>query len=281
MSQFRMLMSYHPASDFLTTSHPMPSLTPPVPFDEKKGLIMAVFSHCEKVRTQYMKELMKYVKVDSYGKCKRTAHGLSGRHSKNFRDGKVELAKNYKFTLVFLNADCEYYMDDRLYHALTSGSVPVYMGTDKVDEFLPGNLRTSIIKVKDFKTPKHLADYLIYLSQHETAYNKYLEWKYKGFGDIWDTFVGKFWLRQRETLCDICMKVSSTQNWENKKGLEPMRCSRRRFECCLFLGYSGPCAVYFVGFTVRKIWIGGGAFGTLWGRVWLFSFSGCDAVTSA
>ena len=39
--------------------------------------------------------------------------------------------------------------------------------------------------------------------------------------------------------------------------------------------------MYFVGFTVRKIWIGGGAFGTLWERVWLFSFSGCDAVASA
>ena len=53
------------------------------------------------------------------------------------------------------------------------------------------------------------------------------------------------------------------------------------FECCLFLGYSGPCAVYFFGFTVSKIWIGGGAFGTLWGRVWLFFFCGSDAVASA
>ena len=43
-----------------------------------------------------------------------------------------------------------------------------------------------------------------------------------------------------------------------------------KLECCLFLGYSGPCAVYFVGFTVSKIWIGGGAFGTLWGHCLAF-----------
>ena len=227
MSQFKMLMSYHLTSDFPTTNHPMPSLTAPVPFKEKKGLIMATFSHCEKVRIAYMKELMKYVKVDSYGRCVKNTQGLAGRYGKKFKDQKTELARQYKFSLVFMNQDCEYFVDDRLYHALTSGSIPVYMGTDKVDEFLPGNLRTAIIKVKDFKTPKHLADYLTYLSHNETAYNKYLEWKLKGFGDIWDTATGRFWLRKREMLCDICMKVSQT-NWKYEKGLEPIRCKSRQ-----------------------------------------------------
>ena len=227
MSQFKMLMSYHLTSDFPTTNHPLPSLlTPPAPFNEKRG-IMATFSHCEPVRTRYMRELMKYVKVDSYGRCVQTAQGLVGRYGKEFKDEKTRLARHYKFSLVFMNQDCEYFVDDRLYHALTSGSVPVYMGTDKVDEFLPGNLRTSIIKVKDFKTPKHLADYLTYLSHNETAYNEYLKWKYKGFGEIWDTAVGRFWLGKPRILCDICMKVSQ-ENWTSEKGLEPIKCTERQ-----------------------------------------------------
>ena len=226
MSQFKMLMSYHLTSDFPTPNHPMPSLTAPVPFNEKKG-IMATFSNCERVRTKYMGELMKYVKVDSYGSCLQNTQGLVRRYGKAFKDEKTRLARQYKFSLVFMNQDCEYFVDDRLYHALTSGSVPVYMGTDKVDEFMPGNLRTSIIKVKDFQTPKHLADYLTYLSHNETAYNKYLEWKYKGFGDISDTVIGKFWLGKKDIHCNICRKVSQ-KDWASEKGLQPITCTSRQ-----------------------------------------------------
>ena len=227
MSRFKMLMSYHLTSDFPTPNHPMPLLTAPVPFNEKKG-IMATFSNCERVRTNYMRELMKYVKVDSYGSCLQNTQGLVRRYGKDFKNEKTRLTRQYKFSLVFMNQDCEYFVDDRLYHALTSGSVPVYMGTDKVDEFIPGNLRTSIIKVKDFKTPKHLADYLTYLSHNETAYNKYLEWKYKGFGDIWDTVIGKFWLSGKKDIhCNICRKVSQ-KDWASEKGLQPIRCTSRQ-----------------------------------------------------
>ena len=81
-------------------------------------------------------------------------------------------------------------MDDQISHALSAGSVPVVMSTDKLNEFLPGNLRNSVIKVSNFKSPKLLADYLKHLSNNETEYNKYLEWKRNGFGDISRTAVG-------------------------------------------------------------------------------------------
>ena len=73
-----------------------------------------------------------------------------------------------------MNADCEYFVDDQLTHAFNAGSVPVFMGTEKIDMFLPGNLNTSVIKVKDFKTPRHLAMYLKYLSKNEQEYTKYV-----------------------------------------------------------------------------------------------------------
>jgi len=31
----------------------LPNLTPPIPFKKKTGLIMAAFSNCEPVRTEY------------------------------------------------------------------------------------------------------------------------------------------------------------------------------------------------------------------------------------
>ena len=137
---------------------------------------------------------MNFVQVDSYGACLKNKDDLVGiygsRNGKNFKQLKTELAKRYKFTLVFFNQDCDYFVDDQLTNALDAGSVPVVMSTDKLDEFLPGNLRHSVIKVGDFKSPKHLADYLKFLGTNETEYNKYLEWKSKGIGNITWTAIG-------------------------------------------------------------------------------------------
>ena len=107
-----------------------------------------------------------------------------------------------------MNQDCDYFVDDRLYHALETGSVPVYMGTDKIEQFLPGNLKDSIIKVSDYESPQKLAEYLKYLSENETAYNKYLEWKVKGIGDITNTTIGRWWKKKYPLFCQVCMRLS-------------------------------------------------------------------------
>ena len=137
---------------------------------------MAAFSNCEPVRTEYMRQLMDFVQVDCYGACLKNKDDLAGIYDsgkgKSFKQLKTELAKRYKFTLVFFNQDCDYFVDDQLAHALDAGSVPVVMSTDKLDEFLPGNLRYSVIKVRDFKSPKHLVDYPKVLDMNETEYKK-------------------------------------------------------------------------------------------------------------
>ena len=183
LARFNYLFSYNlELSDFYVPAFDKPSLEPPpLSFSQKTGIVLAVFSHCEKVRTAYMKELMKHIQVDSYGTCLRNKKGLIPRGKPGFKQAKIELARRYKFTLVFTNQDCDYFVDDRLTHALNAGSVPVYMGSDKIDELMVGNLREAFIKVKSFKTPKLLAEYLKSLSQNEALYNRYLKWKYEGF----------------------------------------------------------------------------------------------------
>ena len=139
MSQFNLLKSYRLDSDFPDPSVLLPNLTPPIPFTKKTGLIMAALSNCEPVRTEYMKQLMKFVQVDSYGACLKNKQGLVGRYGKkkgtDFRDAKSILARQYKFTLVFFNQDCDYFVDAQLHHAWDAGSVPIVMATDKLDEF--------------------------------------------------------------------------------------------------------------------------------------------------
>ena len=232
MTKFNLLIGYRLDSDFPAPIYPMPEMTAPLPFAERLGNVLAVFSKCEPVRTEYMRQLMKHIQVDSYGACLKNKEGLIGLYGKVdnkyvFKDHKVVLSRFYKFSLVFMNQDCDYFVDDRLYHALTSGSVPVFMGTDKIDQFLPGNLKNSIIKVSDFKSPKELADYLTFLSNNETAYMKYLEWKSTGIGQLNDTKIGRWWKPKYPLFCQVCMALAKGKLHH---GLKPDFCRPRRYE---------------------------------------------------
>ena len=129
MSRFNLLRSYRLDSDFPNPVYSMPELTAPLPFEEKTGIVMPAFSNCEPVRTAYLKQLMQFVQVDSYGACHRNKYDLVNRYGsangKDFKELKTELARKYKFLLVFFNQDCDYFVDDQLTHALNAGSVPV------------------------------------------------------------------------------------------------------------------------------------------------------------
>lgn len=213
MNKFNLLISYRLDSDFPSPIYPMPSLSEPIPFKKRLGNVLAVFSKCERVRTEYMRQLMRYIDVHSYGACVKNREGLIGLYGQVngkyvFKDYKLVLTRFYKFSLVFMNQDCDYFVDDRLYHALETGSVPVYMGTDKIDQFLPGNLNDAIIRVSDYNSPQQLAEYLKYLSENETAYNKYLAWKKKGVGELSNTTIGRWWRKKYPLFCQVCMRLS-------------------------------------------------------------------------
>lgn len=64
------------------------------------------------------------------------------------------------------------------------------MGIEKVDRFLFGNFKNFIIKVSDFKSLKELVEYLRFFGNNEIVYSKYLEWKWKGMGDIFNIIIG-------------------------------------------------------------------------------------------
>ena len=232
MSKFQLFRSYRLDSDFPNPVYSMPELNTPVPFQRKTGLVMAAFSNCEPVRTEYLKQLMQFVQVDSYGGCLKNRNDLVARYAsangKNFKQLKTELAKKYKFSLVFFNQDCDYFVDDQLSHALDAGSVPVVMSTDKIDEFLPGNLRNAVIKVRDFKSPKLLAEHLKYLSNKETEYNKHLEWKQKGIGNLTGTVIGNHWKPKFPLYCQMCVAIAEGRI--HRDGLQIDTCKRREFE---------------------------------------------------
>ena len=150
------------------------------------GLVMYLHSDCgtPSDRDSYVTELMKYVKVDSYGKCVHNADlpehlrdPISGMNSPDLMD----IISHYKFVLSFENAICEDYITEKLWRTLEAGSVPVYKGSPSVIDWAPND--HSIILVNDFSSPQVLADYLLDLDKNDAEYEKYLEYKIEGIAN--------------------------------------------------------------------------------------------------
>lgn len=149
---------------------------PPAP---KTGLINAFISSDinQSNRLQYLKELMSYLDVHSYGKA------LNNRQLENDNGlmSKASAMASYKFTIAFENAIDKDYVTEKFYHPLILGSVPVYLGAPNIVDFEPGH--HCFINVKDFSSMKELADYLLELDQDDQRYDQYLQWKKEPYKD--------------------------------------------------------------------------------------------------
>lgn len=177
-----------------------------VSFEDRETVPIYVAStNCEAVRTEYQKQLMEFIDVDSYGTCLRNKDGLAKRDEENSSFEAFERQRRYKFTLVFMNADCDLWVDTRLLFALDAGSVPIFMGTEAVDRFLPG-MEDSIIKVSDFESPRALASYVKKVAADEKLYNSYLDWKTRGV-DYRGTEMEAVSSNMANWYCNVCEKV--------------------------------------------------------------------------
>ncbi len=125
-------------------------------------------------RARFAFELMRRVKVDSYGNMFRTRPerippGWSRR---------VAVMARYKFTLAFENSISRDYVTEKFFDPLTVGSVPVYRGAPEAADFAPA--AGSYIDARDFSGPAELGDYLAELDHDDEAYARYHAWREKG-----------------------------------------------------------------------------------------------------
>jgi len=88
--------------------------------------------------------------------------------------GSFTAVASYKFYFAFENSVTEGYVTEKLVHTLSLGPVPVYLGAPDVYNI---TVTPSFINVKDFASPKALADYLVHLADHPDEYNAYHAWR--------------------------------------------------------------------------------------------------------
>ncbi|KAG7173159.1 glycoprotein 3-alpha-L-fucosyltransferase A-like isoform X2 [Homarus americanus] len=136
--------------------------------------VAALGSNCggNNKRWQYVRELMKYMEVDTYGGCGTLK--CPGHFRKD-----CEVLKEYKFYLAFENGDCQQYITEKVWwNALGKGAIPVVMGA-KVEDYKKLLPPESFIHINDFQTPEHLAKYLTHLASQPLEYNKFHAWRSK------------------------------------------------------------------------------------------------------
>ncbi|ELU13063.1 hypothetical protein CAPTEDRAFT_200121 [Capitella teleta] len=123
-------------------------------------------------RELYVDELMKYIDVDIFGAC--GDHVVCG----NYEDGQTNciehLMNKYKYFLSFENSFCEGYYTEKAIKAHRAMTIPVVMGLVNYTELLtPG----TFIDVRDYKSPKLLAEYLKMVGSDPKLYNGYINRK--------------------------------------------------------------------------------------------------------
>lgn len=125
-------------------------------------------------RTAYVAQLMRHMKVASYGRILTT---VPGRDIQT-RDARLDVCGRHKFTLAFENTIAHDYVSDKFFDALIAGSVPIYLGAPNVADFAPAP--ESFINVADYAGPAELAEHLRYLDLHPAEYERLLAWKRTG-----------------------------------------------------------------------------------------------------
>ncbi len=83
---------------------------------------------------------------------------------------KMEKLAEYKFVICFENAVFPGYVTEKIFDALVSGAVPIYMGAPDVEKFVPKN---AFVDFRDFKDLSALYEFLS--SMPENRYNEYLK----------------------------------------------------------------------------------------------------------
>ena len=125
-------------------------------------------------REDYVRELQKYIDVDVYGECgplKCGSRDLITWEKDNCHQRLLHEKGSYKFYLSFENSLCKGYVTEKLWMLMSMDVVPIVMGLADYSNMLP---KDSYIDVRDFPTPKALANYLKVLGKSPARYNQYI-----------------------------------------------------------------------------------------------------------
>ena len=128
-----------------------------------------VFSNPSGERENILNAIQKYKKVDCAGNLRNNMPNGAKVKGRGDQKEKVLFLSDYKFTIAAENKKRNGYTTEKLFHALVSGGVPIYWGSESVNkDFNPERF----INVEDFNSYDELLNEIIYLDQNDRAYKQ-------------------------------------------------------------------------------------------------------------
>lgn len=145
--------------------------------------VLYLQSDCETSteRDAYVKELMKFIEIDSYGAClnnKEMPKKFREDYLNNLNEEEfLHYISRYMFVVAIENGVCDDYITEKFWRAIKIGTVPIYFGSPTIKDWFPNN--KSAILVEDYPTPKKMSDYLKTLLNNDNLYEEYITHKTK------------------------------------------------------------------------------------------------------
>ena len=142
-------------------------------FKEKTKGIMGRISNCVDQNKRYktIHAMKKYVDIDMFGLC---YNKPCGKPSDQWDKSCDVIMKQYKFYLAFENNDCKDYVTEKYWFALERDQIPI-VNWKSLDKSIV--IPNSYINIYDFKDIKSATDFIKKVSENETLYNSYFDWK--------------------------------------------------------------------------------------------------------
>lgn len=145
-------------------------------------------------RELLVRTLQKHIRVDAVSDCLHNAPWPAGIS----RQDKYRMMQQYMFHLAVENECSDDYITEKVWGALSSGSLPIYFGAPNVNKHVPEH---SVVNVADFSDWDELGEHLKYLTQNHTAYMEYHAWRDKPFSQ---RFLDTFYLTNTHSECRRC-----------------------------------------------------------------------------
>lgn len=169
-------------------------------------------------REDFVRKLQDTIDVDIYGICgklecqPKTPPGATYFHMQSNTCFQM-VERDYFFYLSFENSLCKDYVTEKLFNIMEYNVIPVVFGKANYSDIFPPN---SLIEALSFESPAQLGRYLVKVSQNETLYRSYLEWKKTSYIRTWN-FGGVV-----KDICTVCHHLfGEGKDDHERKNLSP------------------------------------------------------------
>jgi hypothetical protein len=133
---------------------------------------------------------------------------------------------NSRVTVVVENSREDFYVSEKIFHALRAGAVPVYIGAPNIRHLLPDP--HAAILVDDFPSIDSAMKYASQVNGNETLWLKHTAWKLKQFAPGFDAL-----LRDEFALCSVCEHYAEDARGGNLAGQALTGVSHRLAPCMI------------------------------------------------